>query len=132
MTDHYFTEGTSPTGGGARFPRARQWHRAGRAVLQLPRPEQLRQLCRQLFNGSVARQTRPGRGDYCGTTNAGYYTVSNSAKQLNGYVHGTMDVNDSLQLYADVLASDEKVGWNGGTRYYSTDIDFGYVYDPAR
>lgn len=82
------------------------------------------------FNGSVTRRTRAGRGDYCGTTNAGYYTVSNGADQLNGYLHGTLDVGEAATLYTDVLASRENVEFTSGTKYYSTDIDFGGVWDP--
>jgi outer membrane receptor protein involved in Fe transport len=82
------------------------------------------------FNNTVRRQTRADRGDYCGTRSAGFYTVSNGAEQINGYLRGTMDVNEGLTLYSDILASREDVEFSPGTRYYSTDIDFGLVYDP--
>ena len=56
---------------------------------------------------------------------------NNGANQLNGYLHGTMDVSDSLSLYTDVLASHEKVRYNTGTRFISTDgMPTGGFYDP--
>src|SRR5215213_392934 len=60
---------------------------------------------KQGFNNTVRRQTRPGRGDYCGTRSAGFYSLANGAEQINGYLRGTLNVNDGLTLYSDILAS---------------------------
>lgn len=83
------------------------------------------------FEGTVRRQTRPGRGDYCGTTLAGNYTSANGENDVQGYVHGTMDINPALSLYADLLASHNDTKYNVSAGYYSTDIDFGAYYDPT-
>lgn len=83
------------------------------------------------FNNSIRFETRAGRGDYCGTRNAGYYTIQNGADQLNGYLHGTLDVNDSMSFYTDILASHEKVRYNTGTRFITSDgLPEGGFYDP--
>lgn len=131
LTSQYFTDGTSPQ------TAERDYVVIGNGFLQpvqyfFTDPNNCANTTGQV-RGSVRRQSRPGRGDYCGTTQQGFYTLSNKAKQLNGYVHGTMDVSDALTLYTDVLASDEKVGFTSGTagiKYYSTDIDYITVYEP--
>jgi outer membrane receptor for ferrienterochelin and colicin len=82
------------------------------------------------FGSSIGVQTRPGRGDYCGTTRSGFYTIGNGEEDVQGYVRGTFDINPSLSVYTELLAShtDTKYSVSGG--YYSTDIDFGAIYDP--
>ena len=55
------------------------------------------------FNNTIALQSRPGRGQYCGTKSAGYYTLNNGIESTQGYVHASDDINDHLQLFTDVL-----------------------------
>lgn len=85
------------------------------------------------FGGSIARRTRAGSGDYCGSFLApGNGTITNHDKTANFYTHNTFDVNDNLQLYGDLLYNYEEQKYTNGTStsFYGSDIDLGYFYDP--
>ncbi|MET0814932.1 MAG: TonB-dependent receptor, partial [Pseudoxanthomonas sp.] len=87
------------------------------------------------FGGTMALQQRPGFGDefYCGSPESvGYRTLLNGKKAFQAYVHGTFDINDSTQLYGDVLFSDEQTKYHVGSNFtwWGTGADFGYYYDP--
>jgi outer membrane receptor protein involved in Fe transport len=87
-----------------------------------------------LFNGSVHLSTRPARGRYCGTTNAGYYTIANGKESTQGYLHLTNDVNDNVQLFADVLMNHQVARFAVSAGFFGTEGDssspFSYFYDP--
>ena len=88
-----------------------------------------------LFGGTEGLQNRPGFGDgkYCGSFNtAGYRTIMNEKTSTQAYIHGTFDVNDNMQLYADALYSYDQVKYHSGSGYlwWGTGADFGYFYDP--
>lgn len=126
LTDHYFDKGQTPQVAERDFLILGNFA----AAYQFGDPNNCSSVAGN-FNNSVRFETRPGRGNFCGTRNAGYYTINNGANQLNGYVHGTMDVNDSLSFYTDILASHEKVRYNTGTRFVTTDgLPTGGFYDP--
>lgn len=57
------------------------------------------------FGGSVSEQFRPGRGNYCGTTKAGYYTLNNGTESTQGLLHATYDLSGGAQIFSDVLIS---------------------------
>ncbi|MDR0182488.1 TonB-dependent receptor plug domain-containing protein [Lysobacter arvi] len=85
------------------------------------------------FDGTEALQTRPGFGQYCGSfTTPGYRTLQNGKDALQIYAHGTYDVNDNVQLYADLLTSHEDVEYATGSGYtwWGTSAKYGYFYDP--
>lgn len=86
------------------------------------------------FGGSVRKSTRANRGDYCGTTNAGYYTIGNGDEVTEGLLHVTADINDNMQLFGDALLSHDLTKLSTGTVYLDTSGDssspFYYYYDP--
>lgn len=85
------------------------------------------------FDGTEGLQTRPGFGQYCGSfTTPGYRTLRNGKDATQIYGHATFDVNDNVQLYADVLTSHEDVEYATGSNYtwWGTSAKYGYYYDP--
>jgi iron complex outermembrane recepter protein len=86
------------------------------------------------FGGSVALRTRVSRGQYCGTTKAGYYTLSNGDKSTQGYVHATLDMNQHVELYSDLLLSNDKTYFSNGAYSFNSTYDssssYYYFYDP--
>lgn len=87
------------------------------------------------FGGTEGLQQRPGFGDeyYCGSLyTPGYRTLLNEKEGIQGYAHFTYDINDTTQIYGDVLLSKEKVKYHVGSGYtwWGTSVDFGYFYDP--
>ena len=91
------------------------------------------------FDGTIGKRTRRGSGDYCGSFySPGEGTLSNSKKQANLYTHNTFEVNESLQLYGDLLYNyDEQKFTNGsGTSFWSSSLyasaPGSYFYDDRR
>lgn len=87
------------------------------------------------FGGTEGLQTRPGFGDenYCGSFfTPGYRTVKNGKEATQVMGHVTFDVNDNVQLYGDVLYSNEEVSYHVGAGYtwWGTSAEWGYYYDP--
>jgi outer membrane receptor protein involved in Fe transport len=86
-----------------------------------------------LFGGTVSEQQRPGRGSYCGTTSAGYYTLNNGTESAQGFLNATYDLSGGAQIFAEVLASNAVQRFNHGTAFLGTAGDNGpysYYYDP--
>jgi outer membrane receptor protein involved in Fe transport len=90
----------------------------------------------KLFGGSVAQHSRPGRGNYCGSTNTGYYTIGNGTESTQGYLHAADDFNEHAQLFTDVLVSHEVTKYTAGDGggFFGTSGDsstpFSYYEDP--
>lgn len=85
------------------------------------------------FDGTVDLRTRAGFGQYCGSfTTPGYRTILNGKESAQVYGHATFDLNDSTQLYGDVLVSDETIDYVTGSSYtwWGTSARYGYFYDP--
>ncbi|MBV9697992.1 MAG: TonB-dependent receptor [Gammaproteobacteria bacterium] len=85
------------------------------------------------FSNSVQLSSREGRGTYCGTTRSGYYTLNNGSESTQGFVHSTLDLGSSTQLFADLLLNHEAIRFNTGTVFYGTASDggpFSYYVDP--
>jgi len=86
-----------------------------------------------LFGGTLALHTRPNSGQYCGTTKAGYYTLSNGVENTEGYLRATYAVNEHLDVYADLLASRDKTYFaNPGQAFNTSYVNsqYSYFYDP--
>jgi iron complex outermembrane receptor protein len=87
-----------------------------------------------LFGDSVGLRTRANRGQYCGTTKSGFFTIANGTKTTQGYLHANDDINEHVQIFTDVLLEREIVSFGTGTVFYSTQDDstgpFGYFEDP--
>jgi outer membrane receptor protein involved in Fe transport len=87
------------------------------------------------FDGTIDKQNRPGRGDYCGSFNTpGYRTLKNSKESVQFYAHSTYDISSNAQLYADVLMNHEKVKYHAGSGYlwWGTELKWSAFYDPDR
>ena len=84
------------------------------------------------FGGSVTKQTRADRGQYCGTFNSGYGTIYNSTENTQGYLRATADISPTLQLYAETLIDHENVKFTGGGGkvWFTNDYAYGVIYDP--
>jgi iron complex outermembrane receptor protein len=84
------------------------------------------------FNDSVGERFRPdGHGYYCGSFDAGQYTQQNGESQVQGYTNLSYDVNDHLQLYANVLLNHDVATFSTGTGDFDTSDDtssFNYAY----
>lgn len=86
------------------------------------------------FGGTVRPASRADLGQYCGTVKSGFFTIENGDEQSDFYLHATLDVNDSLQFYADSLLSHDVVRFNVGPSYYNSNFDssspYAYYEDP--
>jgi iron complex outermembrane recepter protein len=86
------------------------------------------------FEGTEQVQFRPGRAEpYCGSMfTPGYRTLKNGKEGTQVYTHATFDVNDNLQLYGDLLYSNESSRYHIGSNFtwWGTSVKWGYFYDP--
>ncbi len=86
------------------------------------------------YNGTTKLQTRAFRGNYCGTTQAGLYTISNGTEATQVYSHISDDINDNVQIFADVLIDHDVARYSTGGGFLSTADDsagpYNYYYDP--
>lgn len=87
-----------------------------------------------LFGHSVQLHSRPNLGSYCGTTNAGYYTIGNGVESTQGYLHLDDNLTDQVQLFSDVLVNHDVQRFASGTGLFDTAADptspFYYYEDP--
>ena len=87
-----------------------------------------------LFGNSTRLYTRPNRGGYCGTTNAGYYTIGNGVESTQGYLHASDDISSTVQLFADVLVNHDVTKFEVSPGFFGTSGDssspYSYYFDP--
>lgn len=96
------------------------------------------EVCRNVgagFGGTIGLQVRPGFGDelYCGSPfSPGYRTLKSGKDAWQLYTHATFALNDSHELYGNVLYSREEVDYHIGSSYtwWGTGVEWGYFYDP--
>ncbi|HEL3249514.1 TPA: TonB-dependent receptor plug domain-containing protein, partial [Stenotrophomonas maltophilia] len=85
-----------------------------------------------LYDGTTTVGFREGKGESCGSIySAGYKTLKNSKDSGQFYSTMTFDVNDNLQLFADVLYSKEKTEFTSGSSalWWGTQSGMGGFYD---
>jgi outer membrane receptor protein involved in Fe transport len=84
------------------------------------------------FSGTASKQFRQGRGFYCGTTSAGYYTLNNGTESTQGFLNTTYDLSGGAQLFTEVIASHAVQRFNTGTALFDTSTGgpYSYYYDP--
>jgi iron complex outermembrane recepter protein len=83
-----------------------------------------------LYHGTEAFHTRDNHGSYCGTTEAGFYTINSLNEESDIYLRATYQVNPTTQVYADILASHNKTGFSNGLgTYYSNSDTNSSVYN---
>jgi iron complex outermembrane recepter protein len=87
-----------------------------------------------LYGGTEHMYSRANSGSYCGTVNQGYYTIANEEESTQGYLHATLDVTDTLQVFADALINHDVVRFSGGILQYNSSFDsaspYAYYEDP--
>lgn len=127
LTSRYYTAGSSPQ------TAERDYLVVGfDGTYQFEDPANCANLTGQ-FGGSLRRYSRAGRGDYCGTTNAGYYTIGNGGESTQGLLRVTADVTEGMQIFADALLSHDLSQFSTGGQFFTTDeasSPFYYYYDP--
>ncbi|MCF1428369.1 MAG: TonB-dependent receptor [Shewanella sp.] len=63
--------------------------------------------------------SREGFGNYCGIDTTGDRTIRNERENITGYVFGTYDINDNLQLFADGMYTNLESAVYGSRHFYS-------------
>lgn len=85
-------------------------------------------------DGSVTKQHRPGRGDYCGTTRSGFYTLNNGSESTQGFLHVSDEITPNIELFSDILLDRDVTRSSGGTPFFGTSSDttgpYYYYADP--
>ena len=65
--------------------------------------------------------TTPTRGTFCGSYDqVASRSLSNAQKFYSGYTYGTLDVSDSMQLFASLAYYQNKAKSSGGTEFWGT------------
>lgn len=86
------------------------------------------------FGNTLSKQHRVNRGTFCGTTRSGFYTINNGTEGAQGFLRLSDDINDNLQLFADVLLDHDVTRFNTGTVSLQTAADsagpYNYFSDP--
>ncbi len=90
---------------------------------------------RSQFGGTVDYFYRSSGtvGGYCGSfATPGYRTIRSGKEATQVYGNATFDVSDNLQLYGNVLYSEESIDTHVGSNYtwWGTGTKWGYYYDP--
>jgi outer membrane receptor protein involved in Fe transport len=84
------------------------------------------------FGGTTALRDRPGFGQYCGSFySPGYRTIRNGRQGGQLYSYTTFDLNDSTQLYAELLGNYEESEYATGSNYtwWGTSTKWGAFWD---
>jgi outer membrane receptor protein involved in Fe transport len=86
------------------------------------------------FGGSLIRDFRPGRGNYCGSrAEPGYSTILNEQKGLSFYNNLNFQVSDNTTAYFSLLLGRNDVTSNSGSRFWVPDVNGsgGFVWIPS-
>ena len=129
LTSQYFANGTSPVVAGRDYL---VYNTDTKSNYLMMDPNRCASTTGQ-FNGTEGLRNRPGNGEYCGSFySPGQATLSNGSKTANVYTHATFDVNDSVQLYGDLMLNfdREKYSPGAGVLWWGTHSKYGYIYDP--
>ncbi len=79
-----------------------------------------------LFNGTTIYDTRPNRGNYCGSREEpGYTTFLNKERSSSGYANLSYAFNDNMEAYATLLLNHSNLESNSGSRFWQSSIDTG-------
>jgi iron complex outermembrane receptor protein len=135
LTSQYFANGSTPQ---AAFPDYEVFGLAANSYFE--DPANCANVASQFHNSvGVYNQSSPVPiGQYCGSLKSGYFTLQNGDEQVQVYLHGTYDVTDRLQIYAETLVSHDVtrfgVGFNNGVgeynSYYDSSSPYAYYNDP--
>lgn len=84
-----------------------------------PGPDACKPL-QSLFGGTLDYLNRPGHGNFCGSYyDSGNTTLLNHNRLVNGYVNLVYQVNDTTNLYGEVLYGYSRPKINGGAPYWA-------------
>ena len=87
--------------------------------------------CNPLSNlegGTIDREFRPGEGYYCGSKfTGGYSTILDQNRAGTGYLNFKYKLNDSAELYGNILYSLSTVHFSSGPYFWESDINGGGV-----
>jgi iron complex outermembrane receptor protein len=83
------------------------------------------------FGGTLQLSTRADRGEFCGTTRAGFNTLDNSSRSVEGYLRANYRIGEQLESYLEVLATHDYTKFSDGAQSWSSDAEYGYFYDPS-
>ncbi|MFC5592703.1 TonB-dependent receptor plug domain-containing protein [Lysobacter niastensis] len=79
-----------------------------------------------LYNSTTIYDTRPGRGNYCGSrAEPGFSSIQNKEEAIAGYLNAGYDLSDNAELYGMLLVNRAKTENNGGSRFWQPSIDTG-------
>ncbi|MCW0455368.1 TonB-dependent receptor plug domain-containing protein [Xanthomonas sacchari] len=84
-----------------------------------------------LFNGSMTYDTRPGRGNFCGSREEpGYSSFLNKERSASGYLNLGYAFSDNAEAYATLLLNRTKVETNSGSRFWQpSPATGGFIYN---
>jgi iron complex outermembrane recepter protein len=87
------------------------------------------------YGGTVHEVNRPERGSYCGSNQAGFFTLGNGDEGAQVYVQATDDITSNIQFYVNALVDHDLTKFSAaGGSFYGSDVDdtspFYYFYDP--
>jgi outer membrane receptor protein involved in Fe transport len=84
-----------------------------------------------LYGGTTDREFRPGRGYYCGSKyDIGYSTILNHNRSGTAYLNLKYALNDSAELYGNILYDVSTVKFSGGPYFWSSNLNgSGSFYD---
>lgn len=84
-----------------------------------------------LYRGTTIYDTRPNRGNYCGSRyEPGYASIMNKERSAAGYANLNYALSDNADLYATLLLNHSKTQSNSGSRFWQPSIDTsGYIFN---
>ncbi len=85
-----------------------------------------------LYGGTTDYEFRPGRGYYCGTKyDVGYSTILNKNRSGVAYLNFKYKLNDSAELYGNVLYNVSTIRFSSGPYFWQTNINGGGLFIDA-
>ena len=89
----------------------------------------------QLYGGTVIKDFRPGRGNFCGSREQpAFISILNEEQGTAGYLSGNFALSDNADLYATLLVSRNKVTVDTGSRFWIPNYNAGtggYIWNSA-
>jgi len=84
------------------------------------------------YGGSVRLHSRPDLGQYCGTFNAGYYTLNNGSEATQGFLRAIDHLNDHVEIFTDLLLDHDYTLFSNGTDIFESNFSATYdnYFDP--
>ena len=85
-----------------------------------------------LYGGTTDYEYRPSRGYYCGSKyDSGYSTILNKNEGGTGYLNVKYKLNDSAELYANILYNVSTLTFSSGPYFWETNINGGGYFIDA-